>query len=288
MRSDRGPGSTRVGNTGSAHRFRRPVPLTDWVLATAVRRSTHARPPEPGDPGPDRRERRRGPHLRPRRHHHRIVHFGVGGFHRAHQAMVLDRLLQRGEAREYGICGVGVLEQDRRMAAAMDEQGGLYTLVLKHPDGTGSPVSSAASSSTSSPSTTGRRRREDGAPGHADRQPHHHRGRLHFEHVTGEFVGTSRVVAARDLRGDAPRGRCSASWSRALRRRRDRGLEPFTVMSCDNIQGNGHVARQMFTSYARCRTRRFADWMDEHVVVPELDGRPDLPGHDGRGPGGGA
>ncbi|WP_416354905.1 hypothetical protein [Curtobacterium sp. VKM Ac-2865] len=28
-----------------------------------------------------------------------IVHFGVGGFHRAHQAMVIDRLLQRGEAR---------------------------------------------------------------------------------------------------------------------------------------------------------------------------------------------
>ena len=65
-----------------------------------------------------------------------IVHFGVGGFHRAHQAMVVDRLLQRGEAREYGICGVGVLEQDRRMAAAMDEPGGLSTLVLTHPDGT--------------------------------------------------------------------------------------------------------------------------------------------------------
>src|SRR4051812_49722514 len=65
-----------------------------------------------------------------------IVHFGVGGFHRAHQAMVIDRLLQRGEAREYGICGVGVLEQDRRMAEAMRTQDGLYTLVLKHPDGT--------------------------------------------------------------------------------------------------------------------------------------------------------
>src|SRR3954465_7329166 len=65
-----------------------------------------------------------------------IVHFGVGGFHRAHQAMVVDKLLQRGEARDFAICGVGVLAQDRRMAEVMAAQNGLYTLVLKHPDGT--------------------------------------------------------------------------------------------------------------------------------------------------------
>ena len=46
-----------------------------------------------------------------------IVHFGVGGFHRAHQAMVIDDLLNDGVpgSTEWGICGVGVLEQDRRM-----------------------------------------------------------------------------------------------------------------------------------------------------------------------------
>src|SRR5687768_6102469 len=65
-----------------------------------------------------------------------IMHFGVGGFHRAHQAMVIDRLLSAGLANDYAICGVGVLEQDRRMANIMAEQDHLYTLVLKHPDGT--------------------------------------------------------------------------------------------------------------------------------------------------------
>jgi len=38
-----------------------------------------------------------------------IVHFGVGGFHRAHQAMYLDQLMARGEALDFGICGVGVM-----------------------------------------------------------------------------------------------------------------------------------------------------------------------------------
>ena len=41
-----------------------------------------------------------------------IVHFGVGGFHRAHQALVIDRLLEQGLATEWGICGVGVLPGD--------------------------------------------------------------------------------------------------------------------------------------------------------------------------------
>ena len=68
-----------------------------------------------------------------------IVHFGVGGFHRAHQAMYLDRLMNEGKALEYGICGVGVMPFDQRMRDAMQAQDCLYTLVLKYPDGTFEP-----------------------------------------------------------------------------------------------------------------------------------------------------
>src|SRR6476646_5281434 len=65
-----------------------------------------------------------------------IVHLGVGGFHRSHQAMYVDRLLEKGEAQGWGICGVGVLSSDRRMAEVMAAQDCLYTLVVKYPDGT--------------------------------------------------------------------------------------------------------------------------------------------------------
>ncbi len=68
-----------------------------------------------------------------------IVHFGVGGFHRAHQAMYLDRLMNEGKALDWGICGIGVLPQDRRMADVMAAQDCLYTLVVKYPDGTLEP-----------------------------------------------------------------------------------------------------------------------------------------------------
>ena len=65
-----------------------------------------------------------------------IVHFGVGGFHRAHEAMYVDRLMNRGLALGWGICGVGVLPADRRMREALGAQDGLYTLMVKNPDGT--------------------------------------------------------------------------------------------------------------------------------------------------------
>ena len=64
-----------------------------------------------------------------------IVHFGVGGFHRSHQAMYLDRLMSQGQALDWGICGVGVLPADRAMAEVLAAQDCLFTLLVKHPDG---------------------------------------------------------------------------------------------------------------------------------------------------------
>src|SRR5699024_1403697 len=68
-----------------------------------------------------------------------IVHFGVGGFHRAHQAMFLDRLMNAGRDRDWAICGVGLLPGDARMRDALTAQDGLYTLVTKNPEGERDP-----------------------------------------------------------------------------------------------------------------------------------------------------
>lgn len=66
-----------------------------------------------------------------------IVHFGVGSFHRAHQAAVIDQLMRSDfeGARDWGICGVGVLPTDAKMRDVLRRQDGLYTLLRKDPDG---------------------------------------------------------------------------------------------------------------------------------------------------------
>lgn len=48
-----------------------------------------------------------------------IVHIGVGGFHRAHQALYLDDYFHQNPGSQRGICGVGLLEYDKRMRDAL-------------------------------------------------------------------------------------------------------------------------------------------------------------------------
>src|SRR3954447_15176906 len=64
-----------------------------------------------------------------------VVHLGVGGFHRAHEAMYHDELLSDGGALDWAIGGVGVMPRDQPMRDALAAQDRLYTLMLKHGDG---------------------------------------------------------------------------------------------------------------------------------------------------------
>lgn len=197
-----------------------------------------------------------------------IVHFGVGGFHRAHQAMYLDRLMNAGAALDWGICGVGVLPHDRRMKEALNSQDCLYTLVVKHPDGTLEPrvigsiveyllapddpeavIEKMASPSTRIVSLTVTE------------------GGYNVHPVTGEFDERNQDIL-RDVEPDAVPSTSFGLVTEALLRRRQRGIPPFTVMSCDNIQGNGDVARRMFSAFARLRDVELGEWVDREVAFP--------------------
>ncbi|MBP0573431.1 mannitol dehydrogenase family protein, partial [Mycobacterium tuberculosis] len=54
----------------------------------------------------------------------------------------------------------------------------------------------------------------------------------------------------------------------ALKRRRDRGVPAFTVMSCDNMPENGHVAHNVVTGLARAQDPALADWIEANVTFP--------------------
>ena len=54
----------------------------------------------------------------------------------------------------------------------------------------------------------------------------------------------------------------------ALRRRWRRGLGPFTIMSCDNLQGNGYLSKRVFTAFARLRDPDLGDWIEREVRFP--------------------
>ena len=197
-----------------------------------------------------------------------IVHFGVGGFHRAHQAMYVDRLMNEGLPLDWGICGVGALPHDRRIVDTLSAQDGLYTLVIKHPDGhrearvVGSIVEMMFA--------------PDDPQAVVDRlaDPRTRivsltitEGGYLVNQVTGEFDADDPSIRA-DLEAGAVPRTVFGYVVAGLAARRAAGAKPFTVMSCDNLPGNGDVARRMMTAFARLKDPALADWMTEHVSFP--------------------
>ena len=197
-----------------------------------------------------------------------IVHFGVGGFHRAHQAMYLDRLMNEGKALDWGICGVGVLPGDAAMKSVMDAQDCLYTLVLKNPDGTREGrVIGSITEYLLAPEDPEAVIAKMASPQTRIVSLTITEGGYNFHHVTGEFDAANPAVAA-DLEPGAVPATVFGLVTEALLRRREAGVPPFTVMSCDNIQGNGDVARRMFTAFADLRDPELGEWMRANVAFP--------------------
>ncbi|HKS52733.1 MAG TPA: mannitol dehydrogenase family protein [Pseudonocardiaceae bacterium] len=197
-----------------------------------------------------------------------IVHFGVGGFHRSHQAMYLDRLMSEGKALDWGICGVGVLPSDRRMRDTMQAQDCLYTLVVKHPDGSVEPrVIGAIVQYLFAPDDP-----EAVIEKLADEQTRIvsltvTEGGYNFHAVTGEFDASLPDVVHDLQPGTAPKTTFGLI-TEALVRRRQRDLPPFTVMSCDNIPGNGDAAKKSFVAFATLRDPKLGAWIKQQVRFP--------------------
>jgi mannitol 2-dehydrogenase len=84
---------------------------------------------------------------------------------------------------------------------------------------------------------------------------------------TGEFDAANPDVIA-DLKPGAVPRTTFGLITEALRRRRDRGIPPFTVMSCDNLQDNGELTRRVFTAFARLRDPQLGDWVGREVSFP--------------------
>ncbi len=196
-----------------------------------------------------------------------IVHVGVGGFHRSHEAYYTDKLLATGSL-DWGICGIGLREADRKMRDTLKEQDYLYSLLVKHPDGKvenhvmGSLVDFMLS--------------VDDPRAVIDRMANPEtkivsltitEGGYNFHPVTGAFRFDNPDVQHDLANPDKPRlifGYLTA----ALQKRRAAGLAPFTVQSCDNVPHNGDMTKRMLLAFARRQDAELAEWIEAEVRFP--------------------
>ena len=214
-------------------------------------------PPEVARPNYDRRALTVG-----------IVHIGVGGFHRSHQAMYLDRLMAAGGARDWAICGAGVLSSDLPLADALRRQDGLYTLVTKPAQGPWrAQVIGSIIDYRHAVGDAERLLQRLTAPAVRIVSLTITEGGYNFDEQTRQFRYDQPAIA-RDLAGQTPLATVFGLVTEACRRRREGGIGGFTLLSCDNLPANGDTARMMFLAFAGRRDRATAGWMAGQVTFP--------------------
>ncbi len=195
----------------------------------------------------------------------RMVHVGVGGFHRAHQAIYTDDLLA-GDS-DWGYCGVGLLKHDIRIRDVMRDQDCLYTVIERDNAGDQARVVGSMTEFLLAPDDPETVLEKMASPGCQLVSLTITEGGYYVHQGTGEF-DVEHPDIQRDL-ANPHQPSCSFGYLlEAADRRRTRGLAPFTVMSCDNIQGNGDVAKKMLLAFAELRDPALRNWMEANVAFP--------------------
>ncbi len=196
-----------------------------------------------------------------------ILHVGVGGFHRAHQALYSDDLLNQGEDAQWGLCGLGLLKHDARIRDVMRSQDCLYTLVERSLEGDTARIIGSIVDFSFAPDDPQKILEQMASPTTRIVSLTITEGGYYIDQSTGE-LNSQHSDLLHDL-AHPHEPSCSFGYLlEALDRRRLRGLAPFTLMSCDNIQSNGEVAKKMLMAFAELRDPALRNWMSDNCLFP--------------------
>ena len=195
------------------------------------------------------------------------VHIGVGGFHRAHQAVFLDDLLAFDGAERWGECGLGVLATDIRMRDALRSQDFLYTVVERSATTQSARVIGSLVDYVYAPENREAAIEKMAAPDTRIVSLTITEGGYFIDEATGDFLPDHPAIRHDLEHPDAPSSSLGLI-AEALDRRRLRGLAPFTVMSCDNLQGNGHVIQKVLLAYTALGKPALRAWISGNVAFP--------------------
>lgn len=196
----------------------------------------------------------------------RIVHFGFGAFHRAHQALLTDRVLNA-SGGDWGICEISLFSGDRLMSQ-LRQQDHLFTVLEKGAEGNQPIVVGAVHECLNA--------KLDSLAAIIEKfcEPQvaivsltiTEKGYC-IDPASGLLDMTQpRII--HDLENPTQPQSVPGILVETLARRRQRGLAPFTVLSCDNIPNNGHVVKNAVLGMAEKRDSELAQWIAEHVSFP--------------------
>ncbi|MDQ0997555.1 fructuronate reductase [Phyllobacterium ifriqiyense] len=193
-----------------------------------------------------------------------IVHLGIGAFHRAHQAVYTDSVLASGD-NSWGILGVSLRSGDTR--DALEPQDGLYTVATRSGDEDSFRVIGSIGGLIVAPEN----------PAAVLDAMTNAAVRIVSLTVTEKGYCYSPASAAldeahpdivHDLANPAAPKSAIGFIVEAISRRRANKIEPFTLLSCDNLPANGETLRRVVTRFAELRDSELANYIKENIAFP--------------------
>ncbi|MDF1566389.1 MAG: mannitol dehydrogenase family protein [Spirochaetaceae bacterium] len=197
-----------------------------------------------------------------------IVHIGVGNFHRSHQEYFFQKYMEETKQTDLGVYGISVRDNDKKLAELMNTQDCLYT-VLEQSDNDDTEdfvISSLLSYKILSescsqilvkltePTTTLVTLTVT-------------EGGYNFNDSTGEFI-LSNPDIQNDIKDTSkPRSFYGLIYE-ALKQRKERGIAPFDLLSCDNVEKNGKILKKGVLSFADQIFTEMKTWIEKNVAFP--------------------
>jgi len=195
-----------------------------------------------------------------------IVHFGVGNFHRAHQAVYLDDLFATGRDHDWALIGASVREADEAVRQKLGAQDWLTTVVEQEADHNSARVTGAMIDYIQ-PGDSAAILARLANPATRIVSLTITEGGYYIDPASQRFDPAHPDIVYDAAHMDAPKTTFGLILA-GLLARRNAGIAPFTVMSCDNIPGNGHVTQNAVAGLAELVDPALAQWVRTAVAFP--------------------
>lgn len=188
-----------------------------------------------------------------------IIHIGPGQFHRAHQASYINELMKLDKADGWGICGCGLFPGDRKIKAELEDQNYSYLHILKSKDDVKIERIKSLVNYI-----------------HGGDDPENAISMLANEKT--KIVTLTITLNGYDVISinDEPSSfslfnkplNCFDLIVRALEIRKEKGIVPFTLLSCDNVPANGAKTKEVVLKYCKNYNQELAQWIENNVEFP--------------------
>ncbi|MDE5831863.1 MAG: mannitol dehydrogenase family protein [Desulfovibrio sp.] len=198
-----------------------------------------------------------------------IVHLGVGNFHRAHMEDYLDSLLEKEPSqKKWGVSGAMLLPSDKALYEALKSQDGEYTLTIRGRDGKDGwkRIRSLVDLNWAGDNADEILKRL-ASPDTKIISMTITEGGYNIDRNTGEF-DLENLAVAEDIANPQSPKTAFGFVAEGLRRRKDAGNGPVTILTCDNLQHNGDTARKAFMTFIKAQDPALAEWAESNVSFP--------------------